>query len=144
MTRPVGCKPSSTGLALNWKRSARLRRKSDYCCPTLLPNLNVSSTTTMQPPRWSLGTCTSNSLPLLPPPKRHTFFRRKFSQATTDTLQRALESLNARHGATISTLHTQLASTQAALANERRQSARLRDVLDEATEQLAMETYGRR
>jgi hypothetical protein len=33
---------------------------------------------------------------------------------------------------------------QAALATEQRQSARLRDVLDEATEQLARETYGRR
>ncbi|KAI9511096.1 hypothetical protein F5148DRAFT_1009987 [Russula earlei] len=68
----------------------------------------------------------------------------KFSQVTTDTLQRALESLAARHAATTSTLHTQLASLQAALAIERRQSARLRDVLDEATEQLARETYGRR
>ncbi|KAI0247917.1 hypothetical protein BJV78DRAFT_1285140 [Lactifluus subvellereus] len=69
---------------------------------------------------------------------------RKFSQATADTLQGALESLNARHAATTSTLHVQLASAQAALATERRQSARLRDVLDEATEQLARETYGRR
>jgi hypothetical protein len=41
-------------------------------------------------------------------------------------------------------LHTQLASAQAALATEQRQSARLRDVLDDATEQLARETYGRR
>jgi hypothetical protein len=41
-------------------------------------------------------------------------------------------------------LDTQLASAQDALANEKRQSARLRDVLDEATEQLARETYGRR
>ena len=44
----------------------------------------------------------------------------------------------------MSTLRTQLASAQAALANEQRQTARLRDVLDEATEQLARETYGRR
>jgi hypothetical protein len=69
---------------------------------------------------------------------------RKFSQATSDALQGALESLKARHAATTSTLHVQLASAQAALATERRQSARLRDVLDEATEQLARETYGRR
>jgi len=41
-------------------------------------------------------------------------------------------------------LHTQLASAQTALATEQRQTARLRDVLDEATEQLARETYGRR
>ena len=44
----------------------------------------------------------------------------------------------------MSTLRTQLASAQAALANEQRQTARLRDVLDGATEQLARETYGRR
>jgi hypothetical protein len=69
---------------------------------------------------------------------------RKFSQTTTDTLQKSLESLAARHVATTSTLHTQLASAQTALATERRQTARLRDVLDEATEQLARETYGRR
>jgi len=56
----------------------------------------------------------------------------------------ALESLAARHAATTSTLHTQLASAQAALTTEQRQSTRLRDVLDEATEQLAQETYGRR
>ena len=41
-------------------------------------------------------------------------------------------------------MDTQLASAQGALADEKRQSARLRDVLDEATEQLARETYGRR
>ena len=99
---------------------------------------------TVQPPRWSPGTCKSNPLPLLRRQKRAPSPRRKFSQATTDTLQRALESLNARHAATTSTLHTQLASAQAALATEQRQSARLRDVLDEATEQLARETYGRR
>jgi len=97
----------------------------------------------MQRPRWSLGTCTSSSAPCFPY-QRHLLFCRKFSQATTDRLQRALESLNARHAATTSTLHTQLASAQAALATEQRQSARLRDVLDEATEQLARETYGRR
>ncbi|KAH9981756.1 hypothetical protein BJV74DRAFT_74892 [Russula compacta] len=68
----------------------------------------------------------------------------KFSQNTTNTLQKALESLTARHAATTSTLHTQLASARATLAIEQRQSARLRDVLDEATEQLARETYGRR
>ncbi|KAI0306281.1 hypothetical protein B0F90DRAFT_1622897 [Multifurca ochricompacta] len=68
----------------------------------------------------------------------------RFSQSTTDTLQKALESLKTRHAATTSTLHMQLASTQAALAAEQRQSTRLRNVLDEATEQLAREAYGRR
>jgi hypothetical protein len=82
--------------------------------------------------------------PLFSLPKTRFLFCRKFSQATTDRLQGALESLNARHAATTSTLHTQLASAQSALVAEQRQSARLRDVLDEATEQLARETYGRR
>ena len=41
----------------------------------------------------------------------------------------------------ISTLHTQLTSTQAALATEQCHSARQRDVLEKAMEQLARETY---
>ncbi|KAI9446192.1 hypothetical protein H4582DRAFT_1904179 [Lactarius indigo] len=68
----------------------------------------------------------------------------KFSQATTDTLQKSLESLKARHAATTATLHMQATSAQAALASEQRQSARLRNVLEEATEDLAREAYGRR
>ena len=76
-----------------------------------------------------------SSLPFLPPPFLHhnvprfpPSLSRKFSQNTTDTLQKALEAPAARHAATTSTLHTQLASAQGALA----------------TEQLARETYGRR
>jgi len=38
-------------------------------------------------------------------------------------------------------LHTQLASVQAVLATKKQQSARLHDVLDEATEQLVRETW---
>ncbi|KAI0263398.1 hypothetical protein BC834DRAFT_997210 [Gloeopeniophorella convolvens] len=68
----------------------------------------------------------------------------KFSQSTTDTLQRALEAAKARHAATAATLHTQLRAAQDALAAEQRQAARVRDALDEATEQLAREAYGRR
>lgn len=68
----------------------------------------------------------------------------KFSQATTDTLQKSLESLKARHAATTATLHMQAASAQTSLASEQRQSTRLRDVLEEATEELAREAYGRR
>ncbi|KAH9035324.1 hypothetical protein EDB85DRAFT_2087549 [Lactarius pseudohatsudake] len=68
----------------------------------------------------------------------------KFSQATTDTLQKSLESLKARHAATTATLHMQAASAQTTLASEQRQSTRLRNVLDEATEELAREAYGRR
>src|SRR5713226_2211439 len=53
------------------------------------------------------------------------------------------KSLNAHHAA-MTSMHTQLASVQAAFATKRRQFACLRDVLDEATEQLTMETYRRR
>ncbi|KAH9180809.1 hypothetical protein EDB89DRAFT_2224513 [Lactarius sanguifluus] len=68
----------------------------------------------------------------------------KFSQATTDALQKSLESLKARHAATTATLHMQAASAQTALTSEQRQSTRLRSVLEEATEELAREAYGRR
>ncbi|KAH9066387.1 hypothetical protein EDB87DRAFT_1590942 [Lactarius vividus] len=68
----------------------------------------------------------------------------KFSQATTDTLQKSLESLKARHAATTATLHMQAVSAQTALASEQRQTTRLRNVLEEATEELAREAYGRR
>ncbi|KAI0064636.1 hypothetical protein BV25DRAFT_1800078 [Artomyces pyxidatus] len=68
----------------------------------------------------------------------------KFSQSTTNSLQRALDNLKARHSATISTLELRVSALETSLASERRQSDRLRDVLDELTEQLARESYGRR
>jgi len=48
--------------------------------------------------------------------------------------------LNSHHAAMTSMLHMQLASVQAAFATKRRHFACLRDVLDEATEQLTTET----
>ena len=81
--------------------------------------------------------------PLQRPSSLSTFLR-KFSQTTTDMPQWALRFLTARHMVMTSTLHTQLTSTQAALATEQYHSARQRDVLEKATEQLARETYGRR
>ncbi|KAF8266462.1 hypothetical protein EI94DRAFT_1733027 [Lactarius quietus] len=68
----------------------------------------------------------------------------KMVSRSTDTLQKSLESLKARHAATTATLHMQAASAQSALAFELRQSSRLRNVLEEATEELAREAYGRR
>ncbi|THH20874.1 hypothetical protein EW146_g531 [Bondarzewia mesenterica] len=68
----------------------------------------------------------------------------KFSQSTTNALQQSLESLKARHTASISTLQLEVSTLQSSLASERRQTERLRDVLDELTEQLAQEAYGRR
>jgi hypothetical protein len=81
---------------------------------------------------------------LSPVSHSQTCFYRKFSQVTTDTLQKSLESLKARHAATTATLHMQATSAQNALAFELRQSASLRNALDEATEELAREAYGRR
>ena len=60
----------------------------------------------------------------------------------TRRIQKALESLAVHYAATTSTQHTQIASAQAELATEQRQSMHLRDVLGEAMEQLIPETYG--
>ncbi|TFY71550.1 hypothetical protein EVG20_g1436 [Dentipellis fragilis] len=68
----------------------------------------------------------------------------KFSQSTTDTLQQSIDNLKARNAASTATLNLQIANLQKSLASERRQSGRLRDALDELTEQLARESYGRR
>ncbi|KAI0050879.1 hypothetical protein FA95DRAFT_1603157 [Auriscalpium vulgare] len=68
----------------------------------------------------------------------------KFSQSTTDALQRALDNVKTRHAASTSTLHHRLSNLESSLASERRQAERLRNVLDEITEQLARESYGRR
>ncbi|KAA1469298.1 hypothetical protein DENSPDRAFT_795806 [Dentipellis sp. KUC8613] len=68
----------------------------------------------------------------------------KFSQSTTDTLQQSIDNLKVRHAASTATLNLQIANLQGSLASERRQSGRLRDALDELTEQLARESYGRR
>src|SRR5712691_6807445 len=99
-----------------------------------LPSSNYSSTMTTPLPRWSLTTCTSNflspsflphynALPLSPP----------FSGSSPRQRRTC-------HMVMISTLHTQLTSTQAALATEQCHSARQRDVLEKAMEQLARET----
>ncbi|KZV72955.1 hypothetical protein PENSPDRAFT_564190, partial [Peniophora sp. CONT] len=68
----------------------------------------------------------------------------KFSQSTTDTLQTAIDNLKARHAATLATRDQQLAALQASETSQQRQLDRLRDALDELTEQLARESYGRR
>ncbi|KDQ50094.1 hypothetical protein JAAARDRAFT_200258 [Jaapia argillacea MUCL 33604] len=68
----------------------------------------------------------------------------KFSQSTTDTLQTSLESLKTRQAATLSTLSTQITSLEHTLTQEKHESSRLRDMLDELTEDISRESYGRR
>ncbi|KAH7906032.1 hypothetical protein BJ138DRAFT_1072158 [Hygrophoropsis aurantiaca] len=68
----------------------------------------------------------------------------KFSQSSTDALQKAMASLKARHAGTLNTVTSSLAATQNALTNERVRSSRLRDALDELCEDLAREAYARR
>ena len=72
------------------------------------------------------------------------YFRRKFSQASTNALQQQITTLKTRHASTISTLELQLSITESQLASERARTARLQDALDELCEDLARESYGRR
>ncbi|TBU35524.1 hypothetical protein BD311DRAFT_679828 [Dichomitus squalens] len=68
----------------------------------------------------------------------------KFSQSATDTLQKAMTALKMRHAATLATLNAEIVQLQRALAHEREDSERVRSALDELTEDIAREAYGRR
>ncbi|EGN95848.1 hypothetical protein SERLA73DRAFT_19762, partial [Serpula lacrymans var. lacrymans S7.3] len=68
----------------------------------------------------------------------------KFSQSSTDALQKAMEALRARHAGTVNTLSAQINQLEHSLGVERRQAGRLRDALDELSFDIARETYGRR
>ncbi|EPQ57801.1 hypothetical protein GLOTRDRAFT_136666 [Gloeophyllum trabeum ATCC 11539] len=68
----------------------------------------------------------------------------KFSQATTDNLQTALSNLKARHAATLSSMDLELQTLRKCLLDEKRQTSRLRAALDELSEDISRETYGRR
>ncbi|KAI0371657.1 hypothetical protein BV20DRAFT_941450 [Pilatotrama ljubarskyi] len=67
-----------------------------------------------------------------------------FSQSSTDTLQKAMDALRARHTATLATYNAEIAHLQRALDRERTESERIRSALDELTEDIAREAYGRR
>lgn len=69
---------------------------------------------------------------------------RKFSQTSTDSLQKAMESQKLRHAATIVTMSAEIASLQKTLSFERQQTVRLRNALDELSEDISREAYGRR
>ncbi|RPD66590.1 hypothetical protein L226DRAFT_609403 [Lentinus tigrinus ALCF2SS1-7] len=68
----------------------------------------------------------------------------KFSQSSTDTLQKAIDTLKLRHASTLATLNAEITHLQRALSHERSESERIRTALDDLTEDIARETYGRR
>ncbi|OBZ65721.1 hypothetical protein A0H81_14230 [Grifola frondosa] len=68
----------------------------------------------------------------------------KFSQASTDSLQKAMETLRTRHEATTATLSAEIEHLQKALVFEKHESQKLRHALDELSEDIAREAYGRR
>ncbi|EKM55118.1 uncharacterized protein PHACADRAFT_143061 [Phanerochaete carnosa HHB-10118-sp] len=68
----------------------------------------------------------------------------KFSQSTIDSLQQAMENTKTRHAATLATFNVQADHLQKALSAERRQAEKLRNTLDELSEDINREAYGRR
>ncbi|KZT23990.1 hypothetical protein NEOLEDRAFT_1117271 [Neolentinus lepideus HHB14362 ss-1] len=68
----------------------------------------------------------------------------KFSQSTTDNLQNALSNLKTRHAATLASMDSDMQTLRKSLLDEKRQSDRLRTALDELSEDIYRETYGRR
>ena len=67
-------------------------------------------------------------------PSSHSSLR-KFSQSSTDTLQKAMDALKARHTATLTTLNAEIAQLRRTLAHQRDESERVRTALDELTEE---------
>ncbi|EIW60406.1 uncharacterized protein TRAVEDRAFT_119887 [Trametes versicolor FP-101664 SS1] len=68
----------------------------------------------------------------------------KFSQTSTDTLQKAMDALRSRHSTTLHTLNAEIAHLQHALEHQRAETDRLRSALDDLTEDIAREAFGRR
>ncbi|KAF7793199.1 hypothetical protein EIP86_004308 [Pleurotus ostreatoroseus] len=68
----------------------------------------------------------------------------KFSQSTTDSLQEALERLRQRHNAATATLELRLDNAHRSLQSEHRQAEKLRSALDELSEDISREAFGRR
>ncbi|KAG8978766.1 hypothetical protein FRB90_008364, partial [Tulasnella sp. 427] len=68
----------------------------------------------------------------------------KFSQTSIDLLQAALENQKTRSEARVATLEGENESLRHALAFAQSQTARLRDALDELTEDISRESHGRR
>lgn len=55
-----------------------------------------------------------------------------------------MDNIRKRHASTLATLNAQIEYLQKALASERRQAEKLRDTLDELSEDISRESYGRR
>ncbi|KAH9950225.1 hypothetical protein B0H21DRAFT_803077 [Amylocystis lapponica] len=68
----------------------------------------------------------------------------KFSQSSTDSLQKAMESLKTRHDATLGALNSEIEQLHKTLLTERQQSEKLRSALDELSEDISREAFGRR
>ncbi|KAL5490243.1 hypothetical protein ACEPAI_5076 [Sanghuangporus weigelae] len=68
----------------------------------------------------------------------------KFSQSSTDLLHGAIEKLKARQEAITTSYEARLQQLEDKLASEKRQSEMLRRALDELTEDISREAYGRR
>ena len=71
-------------------------------------------------------------------------YHRRFSQSSIDMLQTALSTLKSRHAMTLATFSSSNEGLSQALALERRRAAQLRDILDQLTEDISRETFGRR
>ncbi|KAL5529274.1 hypothetical protein ACEPAG_5259 [Sanghuangporus baumii] len=68
----------------------------------------------------------------------------KFSQSSTDLLHGTIEKLKARQEAITASYEARLQQLEDKLASEKRQSEMLRRALDELTEDISREAYGRR
>ena len=69
---------------------------------------------------------------------------REFSQHSTLSLQKAIDNLKIRHAATVSTFSLEIDHLRISLATDRRQTKKLKTALDDLSEEIARETYGRR
>jgi hypothetical protein len=69
---------------------------------------------------------------------------REFSQLSTVALTKAMDNLKIRHAATVSNFNLEIDHLQISLATDRRQTKKLKVALDDLSEDIARETYGRR
>ena len=59
-------------------------------------------------------------------------------------MQKAIDTLKFRHASTLATLNAEIEQLQRTLSHERNESERMRTALDDLTEEIACEAYGRR
>ncbi|KIM91791.1 hypothetical protein PILCRDRAFT_811059 [Piloderma croceum F 1598] len=68
----------------------------------------------------------------------------EFSQLSTVALTKAMDNLKIRHAATVSNFNLEIDHLQISLATDRRQTKKPKVALDDLSEDIARETYGRR